>query len=184
MKWGLAKTKVVSPHFQRKGNMDLLSLNLFRGSIFKQIKFLFSSHQSSQTAYYISEAGTVSKEIIPILTGFMTPTMIKKAWIVIHSLKFQSHKKGLPIQGDATLLISDRSYIPLDPNEIIHSEDKERLTSLKDIARMRHAGARTDVRPDRNESMDVARLVINGCFILLGIVLVVGIIMWLKKGGG
>lgn len=164
--------------------MDLLTLNLFRGSIFKQIKFMFSSPQRAQSAYYISEAGTVSKEVIPIFTGFMCPATVKKAWVVIHSLKFKSYKNGIPLQTEAALAISDRSYIPLDPNKLMNAKNREQLTSLKDIARMGHASARADVRPDTNEGMDISRLIINGCFILLGIIIIVGFIMWIKGGGG
>ena len=164
--------------------MDLFKLNLFRGSLFKQAKFLFSTPLSAQTAYYIQEAGIVSKEVVPLHTGFMCPPVIKKAWIVLHSLKFQSYKMGVPIEEDTTLLISDRSYIPLDPNEIMSEEEMQRLTSLKDIARVSHAQARADAGGGSSgEKTDTPQLVIYISGILLGM-LVLAFLILKSCGGG
>ena len=153
--------------------MDLFKINLFRGSVFKQIKFLASTPVNSQAAYYISEAGTVSKEIIPMHTGFMCPPIIKKAWMVIHTLKFKVHKKGVPLPDPTIFAISDRSYIPLDPNATMKPTDRERLTSLKDIASMRHAEARSEAgSPGQSDQTDTATLVLYIDAILIGLFII------------
>jgi len=140
--------------------MDIFKINIFRGSLFKQAKFLVSTPQIAQTAFYISEAGTISKELLPMHTGFMCPPTIKKAWVVIHSLKHKIFKKGLPVSDIETFVISDRSYIPLDPHNTMKKSERERLTSLKDIAKMRHSEARSEVHGGHSDKTDTANVLI------------------------
>ncbi len=154
--------------------MDLLKLNLFRGGIFKQAKFLVSTPQKAGKTLFISEAGTISQEILPMHTGWIS-SGIKKAWLVLHGLKFTLCKDGKPIQDEPVLLISERSYIPLDPNGTLKPKDKEKLTSLKDIARLRHAEERADAgRPE--DKTDVQSTIITGSFILLALMLILNLI--------
>ena len=163
--------------------MNLLKLNLFRGAIFKQARYLLSSPQNSQKAVFISEAGTISQEILPMHTGWISADIksaIKKAWLVLHSCKFSVYQDGKPIQDEQVLLISERSYIPLDPNTVIKQKDMEKLTSLKDIARLRHAERRIDAGQYTGQR-SVAELIIQGCFYLLALMLLVNLI---QCGGG
>lgn len=160
--------------------MDLLNLNIFRGGIFKQIKFLFSTPQQSQRCIYISEPGTISQEYLPMHTGFVSPMQDKKAWTVLHSLKFQVWKDGEPAQDDSVLVISDRSYIPLDPFNTMKPKDKERLASLKDIARLAHADVRSDMSKHEDTRTRLQYFIINGCFVMIGLF----VLMALIKGCG
>lgn len=157
--------------------MDLLKLNLFRGGLFKQLRYLISTPKDAQKCVYISEAGIVSQEILPMSTGFVEAKEKKKAWDVIHNLKWRVYKSGLPSQDEAVLVITDRSYIPLDPFNTIKSKDKERLTSLKDIARLRHNEARADVGKQLDPNQRIAEFIVTSCFVLLGLF---GVIALLK----
>jgi len=162
--------------------MDLFKARIFRGGIFKQLKFLISTPQRSQRTLLLSEIGSVTQEILPMSTGYISADIAKKAWMVLHNLKFRVYKNGLPYEDDQVLLISERSYIPLDPFGEIKPKDKERMTSLKDIARLRHADARADAGK-QGEGSDVASKVITGCFIMLGLILMVGLLMHSCGGG-
>ena len=164
--------------------MDLLKLNLFRGSIFKQIKFLFTTPQKSLKVLYISEAGSVSQELLPIETGFVSADSVKKAWTVMHNLKCQVKKKGETVQDELVLPISDRSFIPLDPNGNIKVKEKEQKASLKDIAGLRHAEERADIGKEKDERMGIAQTVIVGSFILLGLMAILYLIITKFGGSG
>ena len=163
--------------------MDLFKARIFKGGIFKQIKFLVATPQRSQRTLLLSEIGSVTQEILPMSTGYISAELAKKAWIVLHGLKFQVYKNGLPYEDEPVLLISERSYIPLDPHGGIKTKDREKLTSLKDIARLRHAEVRADAGKSGEQS-DTANTVIVGCFVLLGIILMVGLLMHSCGGAG
>lgn len=116
----------------------------------------------------ILETGVVGKEQLPMTTGFMRATLqeVKKAWANVHALKYQIYKNGQPTDGESVLVISERSYIPLDPLGTLKQKDKEKLASLKDIAKVRHAQARAAAgAQDRNR--DVAMLIIQWSFVFL-----------------
>ena len=149
--------------------MDLLKLNIWRGGFFKQAKYLVSTPQKAQKNILISESGVVSQELIPMQTGFVSAEEVKKAWLVLHNLKFQVHKSGEPAGQESVLVLSERSYVPLDPLESLKPKDKEKLTSLKDIARLRHAEARADTGKNTDSNTQISQLIINGCFVMIGI---------------
>lgn len=126
--------------------MNLLKLNLFRGSIFKQAKFLASSPQRVETVVYISEPGTISRETLPMNTaGTISSEKENMTWAVLHSLKMKMKNFGQPIQDARVLLICERSYMPLDPQNKIRQKEKDKIASLQDIARNRHAVERANV---------------------------------------
>ena len=157
--------------------MDLLNIPLFRGGIAKQAKYLVSTPQKAQSVVLIAESGVVSQEYLPMSTGFVSTdgVVAKKTWLVMHNLKFQVHKKGVPT-NEAVLLLSERSYIPLDPYGVIKTKDREKLTSLTDIARLRHAEARSDTGKNEDSNTHISRMIINSCFVLMGIFAVITMI--------
>lgn len=161
---------------------DLLKLNMFRGGIFKQAKYLVSTPQRAQKVVFISETGTISQELLPMFTGFISADVSKKAWIVLHSLKFSLKKKNQPAQDEQVLLISERSYIPLDPNGRIKPKDKEKLVSLTDISRLRHAGVIADMGKGGESPTDIAQLIITGSFVLWALMVVAHLVR-IKLGG-
>lgn len=159
--------------------MDLLKINLFSKGFFKQLKFLISSPLSSQDCIYISEPGNVSMEVLPMNTGYVESKDKRKSWKVIHSLKYQLWKDGVPT-GKNVLVITDRSYLPFDPLNNLKAKDKEKLLALTDIASMEHAKARSDSEKQLDPNTRLSQFIINACFILLGLF---GVIALLKGCG-
>lgn len=155
--------------------MNLPRLVLLRG-IYRNAKFLFNPPSKTQKIIFVSETGLISQELLPIHTGFIVAEAIKKAWLVIHSLKFAVRKNGEFTGAEPVLLVSERSYRPLDPNGRLSKRDKEKMMSLNDIARLRHADARSEVGNGKNEQEDITRIIVTGCFILIGIFAVVKLI--------
>jgi len=162
--------------------MDLLKANIFRGGLFKQAKFLVSTPLKAQKCIYISEAGTVSQEVLPINTGFVTADNVKKAWLVIHPLKQAVLKDGKPHQEEAVLSLSDRSYFPLDPQGTIKPAERDKLIELKRIAKMRHAQARADMGQSTDPQANLANLIVTYGFIILAFIGLSAILM--KSCGG
>jgi hypothetical protein len=159
---------------------DLLKMQAMQGSFFKQVKFLFSSPQKAQNVVLLSETGAISKEILPMDTGFASSPATRRTWLVLHPLKHLIYKDGVQYQDDPVLLISERNYLPLDPNTILKPKDKERLASLKDIARLKHAEARS-LAGKTSGSDTLANTIIYGSFIMIGVFGIIGLV--LRKWG-
>ena len=156
--------------------MDLLKAYIFRAGFFKQVKYLVSTPQYSIKNILISESGIVSQELIPMQTGFVSADEAKKAWVVLHNLKFHVHKNGVPVDQDSVLALSERCYIPLDPLGTTKPKELEKLSSLKDIARLRHTQARSDMSKNVDQNTQISQLIINGSFVMLGIFAVVAMV--------
>ena len=109
----------------------------------KQAKFLLSTPDQSQKCVYISESGTITCEVLPMETGYMTAANLHKTWKVEHNLKIQMKNEKGVLEDESVLMISDRDYLPLDPFEKITDEEREAMKPLKDIAKINHAVARS-----------------------------------------
>ena len=105
---------------------------------------------------------------LPIHVGFVSADETKKAWLVLHNLKCRVHKDNKLVQDELVLPVSERSYIPLDPNELIKQEDRERLVSLEHISSLRERQVREDAGSERDGQRTLAEMVIVGSFILMG----------------
>lgn len=160
---------------------DLFKINALQGSFFKQAKHMVSTPQRAQPVVVISETGAISKEILPMYTGFVSADLSKKAWIVLHSLKFGLMKNGQPIEGEQVLLISERSYKPLDPYNEIDDEDKKLLVSLDDIASQRHDDRAQDVSKNNDRPNNLAQFIMTGSFIIWGLMIIGALIR--SRGG-
>ena len=108
-------------------------------------------------------------------TGFVTAEPVKKSWNAIHSLKFAVYKDGKPT-GEAVLMLSDRSRLPLDPLGILQTKAKEKVASLKDIARGKHMDARASVGLATNPYYRILTAIINGCMLLIGLIIIAALI--------
>lgn len=161
--------------------MGLANWPVFRAGIFKQAKYLVSSPQKAQNVLEILETGVVGREQLPMTTGFMRATLkeVKKAWANVHALRYQIYQDGEPTDGESVLIISERSYIPLDPLNTLKQKDREKLASLKDIAKVRHAQARA-VASSQDNHKDIASTVITLSFAFL---FFLGLIALLKGCG-
>ena len=148
--------------------MDLLKIPLFSGRFFKHAKFLISTPQKAQKTLAILETGTVGTELLPMSTAFCQSEETKRAWASVHALKFQIYKDGQPTTQDPVLVITERCYTPLDPLGTLKTKEKEKLSSLNDIAKVRHAQARAAAGHQDNHR-NMAELVVQSGFFLLGI---------------
>lgn len=151
--------------------MDLLKLNIFRGGLFKQAKFLISTPQQAGRVFLFGENGMASMEVLPLEDAFLSADEGKKSWQMDHAVTFKVYKYGEPFQDEPVLLLSERTYLPLDPFNTIKPKEKEKRSSLLDIARLRHANVLADLKKTRGQQSNVAQLIIQGCFILLGLML-------------
>ena len=147
--------------------MNLSKWPIFKAGIFRQAKYLVSTPQKAQDALEILETGSVGIEPLPMQTGFLTAPgkEVKKAWANVHALKVQIYKDGKPTERLAAIPISERSYIPLDPLDILKQKAKEKLASLDDIAVSRHDDAMADTTPSTGEQ--IQRMIINIGFTFL-----------------
>ncbi len=162
---------------------NLLKMQFFQQGLFKQAKFMFSSPERPQGNIVLSETGTIGFETMPLHTGFETSLSTKRTWMVLHALKFKVYKNGKPYQDEPVLLITERSYLPLDPNSRLTTKEKAKLASLKDIARLKHAEALSMAgRP--NDGNDFMQSIIAYSFMLDAFFGILALIIRKFAGGG
>jgi len=156
--------------------MDLSKVVIFKG-LFRQAKYLASQEKHTESPVYISETGTISRENLIMNTGYMTAEKEHMTWAVIHSLKLKLKKYGEPMQGARILLISERSYVPLDPQNRIKEGDKDKITSLDDIAINRHDIERANVNNDNSTGKTpLTDVVTSGSLIIIGLCVITSLI--------
>ena len=156
--------------------MDLFKANIFRAGIFKQAKYLVSTPQVSQKVLFLSESGVIEEDYLPIKTGFVYSDEKKMAWLVLHALKLPMLRDGVITEDEEVLLLSERSYIPLDPNKIMKQKTKESLTSLENIAEMQYEQELMDTSKNPDPASHISLTIINLSFIMLGIYAVVAMV--------
>lgn len=151
--------------------MDLSKIIGFKG-IFKQAKYLTSSETRTETPVLMSESG-FTRPSLPMNTGYMTAEKEHLTWANVHSLKLKLCKFGRPVQDARVLLITERSYAPLDPLNKLKTKEKERLMNLDDIALNRHDIERAIVNNDNSGSKTpLAEAVTYGSLIIIVICLI------------
>lgn len=91
----------------------------------KNAKLLLSSPGRSQAVLLISETGVLSREVMPMDTGYIYSDTRKMGWDVIHRLTISM--KG--VEGPL-LPISERSRFPLDPYSLLDQEELKKSASL------------------------------------------------------
>ncbi len=161
---------------------DLQKLRILQGSIFKQIGFVFSPPTSSQKNLFLSETGDIAMPFMPVSTGFETMEGSKRQWAVIHSLKFRQFKNGKPFEDKPVLIVSEKSFMPQDPNGRLSLKTREKMASLNDIARTTHMVLRAEARKAKDQA-DIINAIVYGSFIIDGISLVVYLIRVKMVGG-
>lgn len=146
---------------------NLLKLRILQGSIFKQASFLISSPTGAQKTLFLSETGDISMPLYPVSQTFVTSEDSKRQWANIHSLKHLVMVKGVPT-GDQVLIISEKSYMPQDPNNKLTANQKNKLASLNDTARTVHMVLRAEARRSK-DAVDLINTIIYGSFVLDGL---------------
>jgi len=150
--------------------MGMSQWPLWRAGVFRNIKGIFESPKRVVPVVRISEAGVVTRESLPMATGFMSDTINRQTWIVVHPLKIWLEGEAEQVQ-----LISERSYYPLDPFGRFTEEAKSRVKSLKEIAIMRHAEKRAQVIQDNKQNPygSLLQNITTWCFVIDAICLAI-----------
>ena len=156
--------------------------NILRTSGFmKKAKYLASSTQRAQPVILISETGVISREVLPMETGYVSAPGLRMSWLVLHGRKLRCRNKHGMLEDDPTLLLSERNYLPLD--FIGESKKKkESIVPLTEVAKIKHAEARASAGDNSSASARDRMLVAvaNGGMVLIGLMalLFFAIRMW------
>ena len=103
--------------------------NIWKFSIFRFLGSLFKSTPRSQKNVLLPEEGVARSIELPMATGWESLVPDKCSWAAIHKLKVR-----IVSTGEDVFFICDRSYIPLNPCNILSKEEIQRLIPLKEIA--------------------------------------------------
>lgn len=154
--------------------MDLFKLNILQSGFFKQTRFLLSSPERVTPCVFISESGTISREMLPVHVGYMKAIKQKMAWVNLHTLKIGIKDKNGVLQDQRILLITERSYIPLDPFKKLTAKNRDNLAPLKTIAKMRHAEKRANIGEGGNEDARnrMLKMATEGGLILIALMII------------
>lgn len=154
--------------------MSFFEANIWKSSIFKNLGFLLSTPKKIQPSIFISEAGIISMEKMPMSTGYCYSDAQKVAYVVIQKAK-------IAVQGldHLCLLISERSYLPLDPLRRIGEEEKAKIEPLKNIAKAKHDEAFSGVMMDNRKSTNAELL--KTLFYVLAVIMTIALIIYLIK---
>ncbi len=125
--------------------MGLFDLNFFRTGFMKKARFMVSSNKRAQPVVVISETGVIAHEEMALEPGYCSADQVKMSWLILHQLKLLARNKFGQIDDDPILLITERSYMPLDPLKTLTAAQKAKITPLTDVARIRHAEVRAGV---------------------------------------
>jgi hypothetical protein len=154
--------------------VKLFSANIWKSHFIKDLGSLLSTPKRIQPCVFISEAGITSLQRLPLATGYVYDETSKVAWAVIQKLK-------LPMEGfdQLVLLISERTYLPLDPLNRLTAEEKARIKPLKNIAKAAHSAEKSRVVDDNKKNNQHELL--KTMFYILGFVMTVALVIYLIK---
>jgi hypothetical protein len=145
-------------------------MNIWKFGIFKGISSLISSPKHTLTCIHAGEDGVVSKNPLPLDTGYANLEPVRKCWKAIQQL--MTHVQGVDEQ---VMVITDRSYIPDNPKRKLTTKEKAELVPLDDMADLKYNEAFTRVAEEnqKNQNHQLLRTVLYLCFILTGIAVIV-----------
>ena len=105
--------------------MGIANWPVWKAGMFKNAKLMISSPSRSQAVLLISETGVLSREVLPMDTGYTYSDERKMGWDVIHPLTIVVAGINGPL-----LPISERSRYPLDPYKHYSKEQLDKAASL------------------------------------------------------
>lgn len=156
----------------------LLRLQILQGSRLKQLRFMFSMPDNAVRVIHIPESGLISQHLLPVNNGWvdMKTDKFSMTWLLIHALKMKVQEDGKPFQDEEVLLVTSRSYIPLDPFNIL-GDNREKLTALSEIGGMHHDEVMF-ATGRKGMGQTIQQKIIDGSFVLLGMLALI----WFLKG--
>ena len=103
--------------------------NIWKLSFFRSVGSMLKGTVRAQKCISIPEEGIARMADLPMATGWMSVVDTKTSWAAIHKLKVRIVSLGLDV-----FFICDRSYIPLNPCDVLTKEEKAKLVPLEQIA--------------------------------------------------
>ncbi len=162
--------------------MSFFDKQLFKEGIFGKMKFSFSTPKETLKIIHITESGYASLEPSPVHNGWVdnVSQFYRMSWLLVHSLKMQVCKDGVPCQDEQVLVVTSRCYIPLDPFDVL-GKDREKLTSLSEIGGMHHDEVMFDTGKAEGQET-VQTLIINSSFMFIMFMIIVWVAknIWIK----
>lgn len=157
---------------------SLLKMQLLQSSFFKQLGFVFSTPDNAQKVIHIPESGLVSQNLLPVSNGWVDRVADKflMTWLLIHALKMKVKHDGVLFQDEEVLLVTSRSYIPLDPFNVL-GDNRERLTTLSEIGGAHHDEVMF-ATGRHNQGETIQMKIVSSSFLLLGVLAAI----WFLKG--
>lgn len=144
-------------------NMGVTQWRVWKFWGFKNAASLLSSDNRLENCVLVSETGVISKESIPLAIGYCKAEKTKMAWADIQKLK-------MPMEGHdgLVLVISERSFMPLDPLNKLTPDEKKKLEPLKNIARAKHAEVLSRISDESrtNQHHELLKMMMYGLIFL------------------
>lgn len=161
--------------------MDIRKLRVWRSGLFRGAKFWLSAPSHTQKNLLLYETGNIEMEHIPLYTGFVDASKLnpdtKKSWEVEHGKKFHVYKNGVPVDDETVLVLSERTYRPLQPQvKQIESEIAGNKSSLEDIGVIKHNEALHDVAKGGQQTR-IQEHIINACIVLCCLFAIAGFLL-------
>jgi len=146
--------------------------------MFKNAKLMISSPSRSQAVLLISETGVLSREVLPMDTGYTYSDDRKMGWDVIHPLTINVEGVDGPL-----LPISERSRYPLDPYKNYSQEQLDKAASLDVIHDLTYT--KNFALLGRGESQSPVQKMVNTVVYVCGFVaaLAIALAFFAGKGG-
>ena len=103
--------------------------NIWKLSFFRSMTGMFKGSAREHKAIRFPEEGIVQSLMLAMGIGWMSNVAEESSWATIHKLKVR-----IVSTGEDVFLISDRTYIPLNPCNILTKEEIASITSLENVA--------------------------------------------------
>jgi hypothetical protein len=103
--------------------------NIWKLSFFRSMSGMFKGTAREQKCISIPEEGIFRVATLPMATGWMSIVPEESSWAAIHKLKVR-----IVSTGEDVFFICDRSYIPLNPCNVLTKEEIAALVPLENIA--------------------------------------------------
>jgi hypothetical protein len=158
--------------------MALREWTLWRGNVFKGIKYLFSPPEAPIHVVHITESSYIAQDLCPVKGGWVDKITdrVKLTWLLVHSLKMKVYKEDELAQDQEVILVTSRSYVPIDPFNTL-GKHRDQLTSLSQIGGIHHDEVMFDTGK-KGQGQTLQQSIINYGFLFLTFMACV----WFIKG--
>ena len=103
--------------------------NIWKLGFFRSMSSMFKGTAREHKCIRVPEEGISQVLSLAMGTGWMSKMDEESSWAAIHKLKVR-----IVSTGEDVFFISDRTYIPLNPCNILTKEEIDSITSLENVA--------------------------------------------------